>query len=174
MLKVLLSLCLVSIGGVVSFYSLSVQSNNGSEIHFKNFRNRKILLVNTATNSEYVNQLQELQQLSVMLGDTLMIVACPSNSFGNEPLNDSALNQVMRNSYHLTFPISVKSPVLGDSSNNIYKWTARKDWNDVSNTVVKGDYYKYLINGSGKLVGIFDCSVSPLSEEILRAIRSNR
>ncbi len=74
---------------ITSIYSFDVQTINKGTIHLSDYTNKKILLVNIATGSEYANQLQSLEQLYQTYKDSLVVIAFPSNSFGNENHSDS-------------------------------------------------------------------------------------
>jgi glutathione peroxidase len=174
MLKLFLICLIVSSVLVVSIYSLSVADVDNGSINFNNYRGKKILIVNTATgNSQANQQIAELQQLYLQYQDSLVIIAFPSNSFGNEPGTNAEIKSMMQGTYGVTFPIAVKSWVRGDSANIIYKWLSDKLQNEMMNSKATRDYQKYLINGSGKLVAKFDSIVNPLNARIQNAISNN-
>ena len=174
MIKLFLITSIVVSALFVSFYSLSVPSiTNNNTIQFNSFQNKKVLLVNTATASSSANQLQQLQQLYMQHKDSMVIIAFPSNSFGNEPRNNNRLRKYMRDTLGLTFLIAEKSPVKGDNVNAIFEWLRRKVQNDVTNAKAKTDFQKFLIDKQGQLVGIFDSSISPLSTTMQNAIHNN-
>lgn len=159
---------------IVSIYSLSVADMDTGAISFNNYRGKKILIVNTATGNVPANQqLTELQQLYMQNQDSLIIIAFPSNSFGNEPGTNAQIKTTMQATYGVTFPIAAKSWVKGDSANVIYHWLSSKLQNDMMNSRTVRDYQKYLIDGTGKLVAKFDSTVNPLSQRIQSAIDNN-
>ena len=97
MIKLFLIIGFMTSVMVVSFYSLSVPSiARDATIRFNTFQNKKVLLVNTATASPSAYQLQKLQQLYLQHKDSMVIIAFPSNSFGNEPRNKNGLRKYMR------------------------------------------------------------------------------
>lgn len=59
-------------------------ADGGNGIHLSDYQDKKILFVNTASNSEYAIQYASLEQLYQRYKDSLVIIAVPSNSFGNE------------------------------------------------------------------------------------------
>jgi glutathione peroxidase len=157
---------------VVSIYSLSVADVNDGSINFNNYRGKKILIVNTATSSSAANQqLTELQQLYQQHQDSLVVIAFPSNSFGHQPGTNQEIKALMQGTYGVTFPIAVKSWVRGDSANVIYQWLGSKLQNEMMNSRTVRDFQKYLIDGSGKLIGKFDSSINPLHSSLLSAIQ---
>ncbi len=158
---------------IVSIYSLSVTDVDSNNISFNSFRGKKILIVNTASSSNQVSQLNELQQLYLQHQDSLVVIAFPSNSFGNEPKNDLEIKSFMQASHGVSFPIVAKSWVTGDSANVVYRWLSEKMQNDVTNARAKTDFQKFLIDNSGFIVAKFDSSVSPLSTLVQNAIHNN-
>ena len=46
-----------------SFYDLSINSIDGNEIKFSNFKDKSILLVNVASNCGFTKQYEDLQKL---------------------------------------------------------------------------------------------------------------
>jgi glutathione peroxidase len=62
----------------VPFHQLSVTLNNGSELSFESLRNKKVLLVNTASNCGFTNQYSDLQKLYEAHKQDLVIIGLPS------------------------------------------------------------------------------------------------
>lgn len=174
MIKLLLLSLIIPSVLIVSIYSLSVPDLNNSSINFNNYRGKKILIVNTATGNTAANQqIAELQQLYLQHQDSLVVIAFPSNSFGNEQGTNAQIKAFMQGTYGVTFPIAVKSWVKGDSANIIYQWLGSKLQNERMDAKTKRDFQKYLINESGRLVGKFDSLINPLSPIIQAAIQGN-
>lgn len=171
MLKLLLSVFVFPALMVVSIYSLSVADTNNGSINFNSYHDKKILIVNTATGNTAANQqLVQLQQLYQQHQDSLVVIAFPSNSFGNQPGTNAEIKALMQGTYGVTFPIAAKSWVRGDSANIVHQWLSNKLQNEMMNSKTIRDYQKYLIDGTGRLVAKFDSSVSPLSAKIQDAI----
>lgn len=155
---------------VVSIYSISVNDNTGNTINFAAFTGKKILLVNTASNSTNAGQYAQLEQLYQLHKDSLVIIAFPSNDFGNEPgSNDSIANWVRAN-YNIHYLLAEKIIVSGSEKSYLYNWLSDINANGMMNSSVSHDFYKYLINGEGKLIGIFNEEVSPLDDKVQDAI----
>ena len=53
----------------------------------------------------------------------------------------------------------------------LFNWLTQKDLNDAVNNTVSGDFTKYLIDTSGKLVGIFNPEIDPLNNILQDAIK---
>ena len=158
----------------VSVYNLKADSVIGnSKIDFNNFKGKKILIVNIAINSPDTVQLKEMQKLYAAAHRRLIIIAFPSNSFGNTPQNNNQIAQWLFTKYKIKFPVVKKDDVLGNNMQRIYKWLTNKAENTMMDMTIKGDYQKFLINDRGELIGVFDKSISPLHELIINEINKS-
>jgi glutathione peroxidase len=156
---------------LVSIYSFQFNSINGnSVINMNNYQGKKILLVNTASGSEYTNQYAALEQLHQLYKDSLVIIAFPSNSFGHEPGSNADIKQFIQQNYNAHFKIAAKADVTGSNALPIFKWIAEAVQNGTMNNTVSNDFYKFLIDGNGNLIGAYTSTVSPMSNEIKNAI----
>jgi glutathione peroxidase len=156
---------------LVSIYSFQFNSINGnSVININSYQGKKILLVNTASNSPYTSQYAALEQLHQLYKDSLVIIAFPSNSFGHEPGNNEAIKNFIQQNYHTHFKIAAKADITGTNALPIFKWVAEAAQNGVMNNTITNDFYKFLIDGQGNLIGAYTSTVSPMSNEIKNAI----
>lgn len=156
----------------IPIYNYQFDTYNSGVINFSNFQGKKMLLVNIASQNSRISQLAELKQLQQQFGDSLIIIAFPSNSFSNEPLADSAINALC-SSYQVNFPIAMKSDVRGSTVNSLYAWLADEAKNGSISIPCKSDFQKYIIDKNGNIKAVFAGSVSPLSSEVISAISSN-
>jgi len=154
-----------------SFYSLSVQLNNGSFLSFDSLRGRKLLLVNTASDCGYTNQYSDLQKLYEKY-DKLTVIAFPANDFQQqEKGSDEEIGNFCKINFGVTFPVALKSSaVKGNGQQKVFQWLTDKTKNDWNNKPPSWNFSKYLINEEGILTNYFDPAISPLSEEVLKAI----
>jgi glutathione peroxidase len=156
-----------------SVYDLTVQLNNGSTLPLQMYKGRKILLVNTASDCGYTNQYDDLQKLYQQFNNQLTIIGFPANDFKEqEKGDDEEIAQFCKINYGVTFPLAKKSVVVksGDQ-NNIFKWLTDKKQNGWNDKMPSWNFSKYLINEQGILTHYFDPSVSPLSNEVVDAIK---
>ncbi|NNV53861.1 glutathione peroxidase [Limnovirga soli] len=151
-------------------YSLPGASDS-SEIHLSSCTGKKVLIVSIATGSDHVSQLSALEQLQQQYADSLIVIAAPSNSFGNEQLTDSAIVAFVSENYNATYLISGKVQIAGNEIHPLFQWLSQKTLNGVLNNPIVEDFQKFLIDENGNLIGIFSASVEPLSNEIQDAIK---
>jgi len=156
----------------VSFYSLSTTASNGDEINFDNFRNRKVLLVNTASECGYTPQFDDLQKLQDQYAGRLQVIGFPSNDFGaQEPGSDAEIASFCRVNYGVKFPLAQKSHVKEKPRNEVYMWltdAAKNGWNKQQ---PEWNFCKYLIDERGNLAAYFASSIQPFDSELLDSLK---
>jgi glutathione peroxidase len=167
---------LLAIGGGIytsSIYTRQYTNLQGTNISMAQYQGKKMLLVNIASQSEYAAvQLPQLQQLYNQYEDSLIVVAFPSNDFGNEPRTDAELKLLMQNTYHIGFPVSVKTTVKDSlaSVHPVYKWLQDQTENGSINVKVKKDFQKYVVDKNGTIIGIFSSKTNPMDSAIIKTI----
>jgi glutathione peroxidase len=150
-------------------YQLSFKDNQGNVVNLSAFRGKKILIVNTASQSKYASQYSSLEQLYEKYQDSLMIIAFPSNDFGKEPGNDSAIASYVAQ-YNIQFTLAAKSSVSGANIDSVYGWLTDGNQNGQMSNPVPGNFFKYLINSNGMIIGLFAPQVDPMDSTIQQAI----
>ncbi len=154
-----------------SIYTFKLDSISGSnQIDFAAFQGKRILVVNTASMDSLSSQFNELIQLKKFFRDSLVIIAVPSNSFNSEPSVDSSIVAFYQQSSVYRIPVSRKAIVTGGNICALYHWLTSAAQNGVMDSEVKGSFQKYLINASGKLIGVFTAAVRPMDENLIHAI----
>jgi len=155
-----------------SIYDFKVEGLEGGTIDFSKFKGKKILIVNTASKCGYTPQYAELQKLYDQYKDQLVIVGFPANNFMfQEPKGNKDIAEFCQKNYGVTFPMAAKISVKGKDMAAIYQWLTNKDYNQYESTSVSWNFQKYLIDENGKLVAMFPPKVTPMSEEIVAAIK---
>lgn len=152
-----------------SIYKFKVESLDGGTINFKNFKGKKILVVNTASKCGYTPQYEELQKLYTQYRNKLVIVGFPANNFGGqEPGSNGEIKEFCKKNYGVTFPMAAKVSVKGDDIAPIFKWLTHKEENGVLDAEIKWNFTKFLLDENGVLIAKFDSKVKPMSQDILK------
>jgi glutathione peroxidase len=155
-----------------SIYQIDIDSVSGSnKIHFSDFKQKKILIINAASNDTASSQLRELIQLKYLFKDSLVIVVIPSNSFGNELKTGQSLSQYYNFLSGSGVIVSGLSSVKGGDKNALYTWLTQVSENGILTNEVNRAYQKILINKQGKINGFFNAGVRPLSKRMLDALK---
>ena len=159
----------VSVAAVASqsIYDFKVEALDGGTINFADFKGKKILIVNTASECGYTPQYEGLEQLYAKYKDKLVVVGFPANNFGGqEPGTNVEIKEFCKKNYGVTFPMAAKISVKGDDAAPIYKWLCNKTENGVLDAEIKWNFNKFLLDENGKLLNYFGSKVTPMSEEI--------
>jgi glutathione peroxidase len=157
-----------------SFYDLKAVMNNGAAYDFSQLRNKKVLIVNTASNCGYTPQYDDLEKLYGLKKTNLEIIAFPANDFKEqEKDDDSTIAEFCKINFGVTFPLMKKAVVIkSDEQNNIFNWLTQKEKNGWNTKAPTWNFCKYLIDEKGNLTHFFEASVPPLGKEIANAINS--
>jgi glutathione peroxidase len=156
-----------------SFYSLSATLNDGSTLQFETLKGKKVLLVNTASDCGYTNQYEDLQKLYEQYAGQLMVIAFPANDFKEqEKGSDEEIAAFCKMNFGVSFPLAKKSSVVkSPGQHEVFQWLTDKVKNGWNEKPPSWNFSKYLINERGQLTHYFDPAVSPLSDEVKKAIQ---
>ena len=157
---------------VASFYDLKVSLNNGKMLAFSELKDKKVVLVNTASDCGYTGQYTELQTLHERYGDTLRIIAFPANDFAREEKgDDQKIAQFCQLNYGVTFPVAKKSVVIKNpAQHQVFAWLSDKSLNGWNDHAPDWNFSKYVIDEKGTLTHYFGPSISPLEADFLKAL----
>lgn len=154
-----------------SIYDFKVTGLDGKPINFADFKGKKIMIVNTASECGNTPQYEQLQALYEKYKGKLVIVGFPANNFGDqEPGSNEQIADFCSKNYQVSFPMSQKISVKGDDVHPIYQWLTKKELNGYSDSQVKWNFQKYLIDENGKLIAVYKAGMKPDNDEIIKAI----
>ncbi|NNC45551.1 MAG: glutathione peroxidase [Winogradskyella sp.] len=151
-----------------SIYDIEINALNGQPLDLKQFKGKKLLVVNVASKCGFTPQYKELQQLQDQYKDKLAIIGVPCNQFGSqEPGSSDDIQQFCELNYGVTFPITEKIKVKGAHQHPLYQWLTQKACNGKKNSSVKWNFQKYLVNENGELIDYYFSMTSPLSSKLV-------
>ncbi len=152
-------------------YNIPLNDIHGKPLNLADYKGRKILLVNTASECGLTPHYSQLQELYENYKEKLVVVGLPCNDFGaQEPGSAEQIVQFCQSKYNVSFPLSEKVKILGDDIHPLYDFLTKKELNGFADSEVKWNFQKYLINESGELIKVFSPVTEPLSEEVLKII----
>ena len=152
-----------------TLFDFKINSINGNELKLSEYRGKKLLLVNVASQCGFTKQYADLQKLYELYKDKgLVVLGIPSNQFGGqEPKSESEIKNFCETNFNITFPMTSKYDVKGDDAHPIYLWA--KDTYGKS-TVPKWNFHKILVNKEGKVEDTFASFTNPMSKKIISKI----
>ena len=154
-----------------SIYQFNVKKLNGEEVSLSEYKDKVLLIVNTASQCGFTPQLKELADLKDEFKDKgFEILAFPSNDFGGqEPLEGEEIAtfcEIQR----VNYPVFDKIRVRGPYADPLYKFFADKKENGVLKSVPRWNFHKFLIDKSGLTTDFFYPFTKPLSSKIRKRI----
>ena len=151
-------------------YDFSLESITGETINFKDYKNKVILVVNTASYCGFTKQYDELQELWDLYKEKgLVVLGVPSNSFNQEKKTEKEVKEFCEVNFNITFPITSIYDVKGDSAHDIFKWAKE---NHGKSAIPKWNFHKILINNEGKIEDTFSSFTNPTSNKIISKIET--
>ena len=150
------------------FYDFSMESITGETINFKDYKNKVILIVNTASYCGFTNQYDELQDLwEKYRSRDLIVLGVPSDSFNQEKKNNADIKEFCEVNFNITFPLSTITEVKGENAHELFKWAKA---NHGKSAIPKWNFHKILINKDGKIEETFSSFTKPMSKKLINKI----
>jgi glutathione peroxidase len=149
-------------------YDFSIESITGETMNFKDYKNKVILIVNTASYCGFTKQYDELQKLwDLYKSKGLIVIGVPSNSFNQEKKENSEVKKFCKVNFDIDFPLTTITEVKGKNSHDLFKWAEK---NHGKSAVPKWNFHKILINKEGKIEDTFSSFTKPMSKKIINRI----
>ena len=151
------------------FTNVSMRKLHSEEsVNFCEFKDKPLLIVNTASNCGFTDQFKDLEALHKKYKDQgLVVIGFPSDDFFQEENDEADTAEVCFVNYGVTFTMLTTTAVRGDDANPIFKHlnaqTSSPNWN----------FYKYLVSADRKTVQRFNSRTKPLSANLTQAIENS-
>ena len=154
---------------ITSFFELSALGLDGGTVPMAQFKGKKIMVVNVASECGYTGQYKQLQELFTEFKDKgFVVLGFPSNDFGGqEPGTEAEIAAFCLENYNVTFPMMSKVKTKGDDQHPVYQWLTQKSKNGVDDFKVKWNFNKFLIDEEGRLAMYLPSGKDPMCDEVL-------
>ena len=163
-----------------SFYDLSVLDSKGNEVKMSEYKDKVVMVVNTATGCGFTPQYEPIEKMYEKYHDQgLVILDIPCNQFGNQaPGSDEEIHEFCTLHYNTTFPQMKKADVNGENEIPLYTFLkAQKgfegfgkgpaalamnvmlkkiDKDYKNNPEIKWNFTKFVIDRKGNVVARFE------------------
>ena len=150
------------------FYDFEISDVSGKVLNLKEFKNKIVLLVNTASYCGFTKQYDDLQFIwDKYKNNDFIVLAVPSNSFKQEKSSNEEVKEFCEFNFNITFPVTEITDVKGTNAHPIYKWASD---NYGSYAKPKWNFHKILINKDGKIEDVFSSLTNPKSKKITSKI----
>ena len=165
----------------MTVYDFKVKDRNGNEVTLSDYKEKVLLIVNTATQCGFTPQYSALQEMYDRYnGEGLVILDFPCNQFGNQaPGTDDEIHTFCESNYGVTFPSFSKLEVNGENEHPLYTYLKSQkgfqgfdehhrltpvldeklsevDPNYKNDPSIKWNFTKFLIDRKGNIISRFE------------------
>jgi glutathione peroxidase len=153
-----------------SIYDLSAIAINGEPISFSNYKDKVILIVNTASQCGFTPQYKGLEELYQKYSSQgLVILGFPCNQFGQqEPGDSQQIKDFCETRFKVTFPLFEKIDVNGENAHPLYQFLSKSAPGIFGTEGIKWNFTKFLVDRQGNVIKRFPSTTKPedLDKEI--------
>ncbi|MGJ8736012.1 glutathione peroxidase [Zobellia laminariae] len=155
-----------------SVYDIAINTLDGIPISLLDYKGKKILFVNVASECGFTKQYKELQTLSDTYKEELVVIGSPCNQFGKqEPGDASQIQEFCELNFGVKFLLTEKIDVKGNKQHPLYKWLTSKEFNSKKSSSVKWNFQKYLVDDKGNLIDYYFSITKPMSSKITKHLK---
>ena len=164
----------------MGFYDYKVADTKGGEKYLKDFEEKVVLVVNTATGCGFTPQYKELEEMYEAFHDKgLEILDIPCNQFaGQTPGTDEEIHEFCTLNYNTQFPQMKKVDVNGETQIPLYRFLKEQqgfkgfgegkmadllrdmlpkiDPDYEKNPEIKWNFTKFLVDRKGNVIARFE------------------
>jgi glutathione peroxidase len=156
---------LLFVSAPASVYDFKLKTIDGADFSLAKYKGKKVLIVNTASLCGYTHQYSDLQKLSELYKDKLVIVGFPANNFKEQEPGSAADIKACTAKFGVTFPITEKVSVKGADIAPLFKYLTEAPNPDFTGEI-KWNFEKFLIDENGKLIHRYRSAVVPTDPAI--------
>ncbi|MDO6447213.1 glutathione peroxidase [Colwellia sp. 1_MG-2023] len=139
------------------FYQFSAKDHSGEEVSMEHFKDKVVLIVNTASACGFTPQYEGLQKLYTDYKDRgLAILAFPCNQFKQqEKGSDSEIKNFCDLNFNISFNLFSKIEVNGEQAHPLYNYLKQTAPGILGTTGIKWNFTKFLVNKNGDVIKRF-------------------
>ena len=154
-----------------SAHDFSFDAINGGGLPLTTFKDKVVLVVNTASKCGLTPQYTGLEALYSDYKDKgLVVLGVPCNQFmGQEPGSEEEIQTFCSTTFGIDFPMTAKVDVKGDGAHPFYNW-AEAELGEPA--VPVWNFHKILIGKDGHAIRAFGPRTEPLDDEVVGAIKA--
>lgn len=147
---------------MTKFYDLNAKTISGDDVSMQDYKDKVVLVVNTASKCGLTPQFEGLQKLHEELHDEgLEILGFPCNQFASQDpgSNDEIASFCLKN-YGVDFTMFEKIDVNGDEAHPIFKYL-KDELPGTLGKKVKWNFTKFLVGKDGEPIKRFAPTTKP-------------
>jgi glutathione peroxidase len=139
---------------MTDLYDFSLENIDGSKATMADYRNKVLLVVNTASRCGFTPQYAGLEALYRKYKDQgFAVLGFPCNQFGaQEPGEGAQIAEFCEKSYGVSFPLFAKIAVNGAQAHPLFAHLKREAPGLLGSEMIKWNFTKFLLDRQGKVV----------------------
>jgi glutathione peroxidase len=140
-----------------NIYSFSATDINGNQVPMSTYKDKVLLIVNTASECGFTPQYQALESLYQRYKDRgFAVLGFPCNQFGaQEKADEAAIASFCELNFGVTFPLFAKIEVNGDKSHPLYRCLKSSAKGLLGSESIKWNFTKFLVDRDGRVIDRF-------------------
>jgi glutathione peroxidase len=148
----------------MNVHDITVKNMQGQDVPLSNYKDKVVLIVNTASKCGLTPQFKTLQELyKEYEGKDFEILGFPCNQFlKQDPGSNDEILEFCQLNYGVSFPMFAKLDVKGKNQSDLYKYLTENS-KERTGKKVKWNFEKFLIGKDGEIVKRYLPTVQPLS-----------
>lgn len=145
-----------------SIYDIECLTIDQQRIPLSAYRERVMLIVNTASFCGYTPQFKGLEYLYRTYKDRgLVVLGFPCNQFAQEPFDSQRIADFCVRNYGVSFPMFAKTRVNGDQADPLFKFLKARATGLFGIEAIKWNFTKFLVARDGTVIGRFGPATFP-------------
>jgi glutathione peroxidase len=151
----------------MGIYDFSAETLDGQPAPLSDYRDKVVLIVNTASQCGFTKQYAGLEELYRKYRDRgLVVLGFPCNQFGNqEPGDAEEIKTFCSLTYDVDFPMMRKIDVNGPKAHPLYAYLKSAKKGLLGSEGIKWNFTKFLVDRTGQVVGRFAPVTEPKALE---------
>lgn len=147
----------------MTLYDFNIHRLNGQPFDLAQYKGKKVVVVNVASECGLTPQYTELEYLSREYSNKgVAVIGVPCNDFGGqEPGTAEQIQTFCSTTYDVTFPLTEKIHTVGADIHPLYQWLTAETGNEVT-----WNFQKFLINADGKVVKSLAPEITPTDPQL--------
>ena len=144
-------------------YDFSATSIEGQPVEMSSYRDKVLLVVNTASQCGFTPQYKGLQELYTKYASKgFAVLGFPCNQFGQqEPGTATDIQSFCETRFGVSFPLFQKIDVNGANAHPLFKYLEKAAPGILGTESIKWNFTKFLVDGSGNVVKRYGSNADP-------------
>lgn len=144
-------------------YEFSATSIEGQPVDLSKYKDKVLLIVNTASQCGFTSQYQGLQALyDKYASKGVEVLGFPCNQFGSqEPGSATEIQSFCQKRFGVSFPLFEKIDVNGANAHPLYQFLTKAAPGILGSEAIKWNFTKFLVDGNGTVVKRYGSTTEP-------------